>query len=162
MGRQTTLVYMQNYFKLKNENNLGNNIIGWRPVVLEDGEVAEIVPYVDNWENLPTYSGGFKDLMWNKIETNSSQLYISKFKGYYMENFPFIHENIVENLAEYLKEIFDNGSAVLIINDNMSGGILNYIIRFQLKNNKVKFVFEIMDVDSDNNFFDTIRIELKF
>lgn len=162
----TTLFYNNACFELKNAlyyeddddnemynndmENLNNELIGWRISVF-DGEFGYIGPYINKW--LDISNGGvdlnLEKIIWDNIKTNSSKEYIEKFNGFYTDDFPFIAENVTENLSDFLKKHFYRGKASCIFKVDVKETEYTYIIRFNLENEKTNFSFTIMDLQSD-------------
>jgi hypothetical protein len=165
MGRHTQLLYSVSSFEEKETDNsididqINTQLLGWR-ITCEGFEPIRLVPNVDEYRNL-LY--GHQNLRWSHIDTHSSMDHICKFGGYYLTDhgveFPFIEENVLENLAKVLKTNFVSGDAVFVINDSLNDAVFNYIIRIVLKDRKVKICIEIMDFMAS---MATIRMDLNY
>ena len=169
MGRHTQLLYTVSSFEEKDFDSsididqINTQLLGWR-ITCEGFEPIRLVPNVEEYRNLEKYgSHGHQNLRWSHIETHSSMDHICKFGGYYLADhgveFPFIEENVLENLAKVLKTNFVSGDAVFVINVSLNDAVFNYIIRIVLKDRKVKICIEIMDFMAS---MATIRMDLVY
>jgi len=138
MGRTVDLVYAFSESIEETVNEKYKDIIIDHDMLFWDIVDDELYPHGCN------YKDTLLDFE-NQEFAESSKEHIDKFNGEFQDDFCFVSERAIDELASFLK-MFDSYGLMFIIKDSQSCGLYNYMIRGVANKNNIDICLEIIYV----------------